>query len=111
MKRTRIITLLVVLALALTLVAPAFAYEPAARIPWRELADLLSALTGYHWWGFFFCYNENETWGGIFYDTSFDWREYPDWLVDEYIDYFNSLLPGMLYFGHCRNEPGFQGID
>ncbi len=110
MKRTRIITLLVVLALALTVVAPAFAYEPAARIPWRELAEYLSWLLGPGTgvWGFFVCYNEAETYWGLLLSTPPEfWRELPDWLWDEYIDFFEDSTG--LTFGPCRNGKGNQG--
>ncbi len=114
MNRTRIITLLVVLALALTVVAPALAYEPQARIPWRELSQLLSALTGLHFWGFYFCAPDGETYAvyGIPSDVfppGGDWREWPDWLLDEWKDYWNDTSGTT--FGPCGHGSGVQNGD
>ncbi len=114
MNRTRIITLLVVLALALTVVAPAFAYEPEARIPWRELAQLLSAITGLHFWGFFFCAPDDETYiyfgpSDFFPPLGGDWREWPAWLQDEWKDNWNDTTGTT--FGPCGHGSGVQNGD
>ncbi len=110
MKRTRIITLLVVLALALTVVAPAFAATEPARLPWRDLAEFYNVLFGGAW-GFFSCGGEGTVFEGenfVWYFFGFyDWREWPDWLRDEAIDYFNATNPYGDTFGHCRNIPGY----
>ncbi len=107
MKRTRIITLLVVLALALSVVAPAFAYEPQSRIPWRQLAEMYSAALGLPVWGFFFCdVNTGQSYFTLFPEYSYMWREWPDWLRQEAIDYWNSLPPTNLQYGHCRGGGG-----
>ena len=110
MKRTRIITLLVVLALALSVVTPALANgNSPARLPWRELAAILNwfYLGDVYWWGFFVCdVNTGQTYWTYFGSYPEDWREWPDWLKQEYIDIWNSLPPINLQFGPCRDGNG-----
>ncbi len=109
MKRTRIITLLVVLALALAVVAPASAATEPARLPWRDLAEFYAWFFGLPAWGFWTCGGEGtafegDNWQWAFW--SYDWREWPDWLKDEAIDWFNANNPYGDTFGHCRDVPG-----
>ncbi len=109
MTRTRIITLLVVLALALSVVAPAFAATEQARLPWRALAELFNWLEGDPWrhWGFFYCFDDETYW--YLFHWPENWREYPDWLLDEYKDYWNDVTGTT--FGPCGHGSGVQNGD
>ena len=124
MKPTRFISLLVVLALALAVVTPALANgNTPARLPWREFAQVINWATCAYFhicdpnaWGFFSCGPDGETyWWGFF--NGVGWREWPEWLMDEYIDAFEAgTAPSWpdttgWTFGPCRDGNGVEGGD